>query len=129
MPETNPVQNMNEMAARLRVLESKVNLVKNDLSITNTNLLEENKRQLAKIRIQEQELKETKHELQMTKETIKHLIEESSEFARKQDLKVLEKYINMWNPLKYITETEAKEIAKRQLKELLDLQAENEDAT
>ena len=127
MPE-NYVQNLNEFAARLRVLESKVNLIKDDISVTNSNLIEDSRKAITKHQISSQDIKEMRIEITKMKETLKHMIEESSEFARKQDIKVLEKYINMWNPLRYVTETEVKDITKKQLKELLELQSETENA-
>ena len=40
------------------------------------------------------------------KETNMHIIKELQGFARKENLKVLEKYINFWNPLNFTTEEE-----------------------
>ena len=42
------------------------------------------------------------------KEIIKHLVEEFDLFARKEDIKFLEKYINLWNPIKFVTSEELK---------------------
>ncbi|MBI4448282.1 hypothetical protein HY643_04840, partial [Candidatus Woesearchaeota archaeon] len=38
-------------------------------------------------------------------------------FAKKENVKVLEKYINLWNPLNFVTREEAKRIAKEVLEE------------
>jgi len=40
-------------------------------------------------------------------------------FARKDTLKVLEKYINMWDPLKFTTEEDVMRIVKGELKKSL----------
>lgn len=31
-------------------------------------------------------------------------------FSRKEDVRVLEKYINLWNPMKFVTEEDVKRI-------------------
>ena len=73
MPE-NYVQNLNEFAARLRVLESKVNLIKDDISVTNSNLIEESRKAITKHQISSQDIKEMRIEITKMKETLKHII-------------------------------------------------------
>jgi len=57
-----------------------------------------------------EEIKET---LEIIKETSRNLVKEMSFFARKEQLKVLEKYINMWNPLNFVTKEEVLELINK----------------
>jgi hypothetical protein len=59
------------------------------------------------------DLKEIKETMETIKETNRNLIKEMSFFARKEQLKVLEKYINMWNPLNFITKEEVLELINK----------------
>jgi predicted lactoylglutathione lyase len=63
-----------------------------------------------------QELQNLKTTVITFKETIKKILEEMSEFSTKQEIKVLEKYINMWNPLNFVTTEEIEKIIDEKLK-------------
>ena len=54
-----------------------------------------------------------KKELVQTQETIKIILREMDSFAKKNQLKFLEKYINMWNPLDFVTINELNNIIKK----------------
>ena len=50
------------------------------------------------------------------KETITIVSKEMSFFARKESIKELEKYINLWHPLNFTTEEEVRKIMREELK-------------
>ena len=59
------------------------------------------------------ELREIKESLELIKETTRNMVKEMSFFARKEQMKVLEKYINMWNPLNFVTEEQVLEMLEK----------------
>ena len=79
---------------RVRILESKYNIMRERLLLINQNMIDEYKKLNEDIKIIEDELKELK----------------------KDSLKVLEKYINMWNPLNFVTEEDVLNIIKQSKK-------------
>ena len=105
-----------DIGARLRVLENKYNTVNEHLLIINQNMIEEYKKLIAELKANNLEMKEIKQDILNTKETIRKMFKEMEIFARKDELKVLEKYINLWNPLKFITEKELDDILDKKLK-------------
>jgi hypothetical protein len=107
-----------ELTNRLRVLESKQSLLGERLLVVNQNMIEEYKKLLRRIKSLDVEIKDLKNDLRNVKNILKHLTEEAKTFAKKDSLKVLEKYINMWNPLNFVSETDVKNIVKRELEEL-----------
>ena len=48
----------------------------------------------------------------------KHLSEEAANFSRKDEVKLLEKYIKLWNPINFVTETDVKNILQRELRKI-----------
>jgi hypothetical protein len=93
-----------DIGARIRILENKYNTVNEHLLIINQNMIEEYKKSITEIKILNDEMKEIKQDVINVKETIKKMIKEMDIFARKDELKVLEKYINLWNPIQFVTE-------------------------
>jgi len=65
-----------------------------------------------------QDLQEVKHTLFQIKETLKHLVREMENFGRKEEIRVLEKYINLWNPMNFVTAEELDRAIEEKLKSL-----------
>jgi len=114
---TSPEYILTDLNSRLRTLESKYSLLGERLLVVNQNMIEEYKKLLREIKTLDTEIKEVKKEIFNLKDTIKHMVKEISAFARKEELKILEKYINLWDPMKFVTEEEVKAFIKEAIKE------------
>jgi hypothetical protein len=115
--QVNFTQAINELANRLRLLEGKQNLFSEKLIVMNTNMIEEYKKVVSTIKALNEDRKRLEGDVSNLKNVIKHLTEEASKFAREDKVKELQKYIEMWNPLHFVTESEVKLIIERTLKE------------
>ncbi len=104
---------LNDLNARIRVLENKYSLFGERLLIVNQNMIEEYKKLLRNLKTVEDDLKEIKKDLFNVKEIVSGLTKEMGFFARKDNLQVLEKYINLWNPMNFVTEKDVINLIKR----------------
>ena len=105
--------NPNELNTRIRILEGKYNLTRERMLLINQNMIDHYKILNDEIRTIKKDLKEIKETMETIKETNKSMIKEMSFFARKEQLKVLEKYINIWNPLNFVTKEEVLELINK----------------
>jgi len=103
---------LNDLNARIRVLENKYSLFGERILIINQNMIDEYKKLSRKDKTIDDEVKEIKKEIFNIKEIISGLTKELKLFARKDNLQVLEKYINLWNPMNFITEKEVINLIK-----------------
>ena len=106
-----------DLNSRARVLEERYNLLRERLLVVNQNMVEEYKRVQQDVKVINSDIKEIKNDIFTLKETMKHFIKEMESFARKDSIKVLEKYINMWNPLHFVTEKDVIELIKGHTRE------------
>lgn len=104
---------LNDLNARIRVLENKYSLFGERLLIINQNMIEEYKKLMRHLKGVETDIKEFKKDLFNVKEIISGLTKEMRLFARKDSLHVLEKYINLWNPMNFVTEKDVANLMKR----------------
>lgn len=104
-----------DMNARVRDLEGKYNLMRDRVLLINQNMIEEYKKTVNEIRVVNSDVKDIKKEIFQIKETLRHLIQEIDFFARKEDVKLLEKYINLWNPMNFTTEKEVVRIVQEEI--------------
>ncbi len=108
-------QVVNEIANRLRILESKQSLLSEKMLVMNQNMIEEYRKTLKEIKVIDMEVKAMKSDLENVKKIVQHFSEEAGKFAKQSDVKVLEKYIKLWDPLKFVTEKEVRKIIKEEL--------------
>ena len=80
-------------------------------------MIGEYKKLIKEIKSLEAEIVDMKNDVNNIKNIIKHLTEEAKNFARKDSLRVLEKYINLWNPLNFVTQSDVKRIVEEELEE------------
>ena len=97
---------------RVRVLESKYGYLRDRIVLINENLITEYKKLSQEIKVVDSELKDLKKDIFEIKEALRHVLGELKFFARKENFKVLEKYINMWNPFNFVTEEEVLRLIK-----------------
>ena len=108
---------ISDINSKLRSLESKNSLLSEHLLTVNQNSIEEYKRLGKEISILNSEIKKLKEELYTIKQALNGFLRETDFFAKKNDIKVLEKYINLWNPLEFVTEEDVEKIIERKLLE------------
>ena len=99
-----PEEVLFDVNSRVRSLEGKYNLLRDRVLIINNNMIEEYKKVMGEIKFIDSEIKDIKGDVFKLKESIRHLIQEVELYARKEDVQFLEKYINLWNPMKFTTE-------------------------
>ena len=115
MPEQDTMQSygdLSELSSRIRMLENKYNTIRERLFLINQNMIDEYKKIIEEIRSVNMDIREVKNDIFNIKETLKHIIKDMELFAKKENLKVVEKYINMWNPLNFVTQQEITELMK-----------------
>ncbi len=107
---------LSDLNARVRTLENKYNLLAERLLVVNQNMIEEYKKVLREIKVLNEELREMKKDLFQMKDTFSNVIKEMQSFAKSDQIKVLEKYINLWSPLNFVTEDQLNKILDEKLK-------------
>ena len=100
---------VSELGARIRTLENKYNLLGERLLIVNQNMIEEYKKLMKELKMMNADIREIKADIMNVKETANNIVKELENFAKKDQIKVLEKYIDLWDPLKFVTEDQLNE--------------------
>lgn len=109
-------QAVNELANRLRILESKQSLLSEKLLVMNQNMIEEYKKVMKETKVLDMDIKEIKRDLANVKNIVRHLTEEAGKFAKQSDLKVLEKYIKLWSPMNFVSKEQVQDMIHAALK-------------
>lgn len=98
---------INDFSSRIRLLEEKFEQLREKLKATDQNLIRRTNELKDMITQNEVTLSEINKSVKEVKETTKHLIKEVGTSAKVQDLKILEKYVDLMDPTRYITRDDA----------------------
>ena len=107
---------INTLSRRLRLIEEGFTNLRRFFQVTEENMISKNKHFSAEIKTMASDIIESRKEIQELKDKLLLVIRELQTVARKEEVKVLEKYINLWNPIKFVTQNEIEEI----INEVLD---------
>jgi len=101
---------VNSLSRRLRLLEEGFSNLRRFFQVTEDNIHVKNKNVTVEIKTLNSEITEVRKEMQEIKDKMLLVIKELQTVARKEEVKVLEKYINMWNPIRFVTHNEVEEV-------------------
>lgn len=96
---------LSEFNTKIVDIESKYEILRERMLISNESFLKTRDNINKEIRIIKEDIREIKSEIEKVKEMAQHMISETEGFARKEELRILERYIKLWEPLKF-TKTE-----------------------
>lgn len=101
-----------DLSRRLRTLEERYTNLQTKLQITEQNMLSRHKHYTLEVKTINMDMTEQKKEIMEIKERILLLIRELRATAKKEEVKVLQKYISLWEPLNFVTRNEVNEIIR-----------------
>ncbi len=107
---SDPSYVLNEVISRMRSVESKHAVMAEQMLVINKNMITEYKQLVRQLQILNAEIKEAKAEVFKTKEAMQEIVREMQQFARKDSVKVLEKYMDLWSPMHFVTQDEVKKL-------------------
>ena len=93
-----------DLNGRVRSLENKYNTLTERLLVVNQNMIEEYKKIMRGMRDLEQEIKKSKIGRMNTEEILRDIVKEMEIFAKKDQIKVLEKYVDQINIMNFVTD-------------------------
>ncbi len=100
------------VSRRVRVLEERYTNLRRKSQVTEQNMLVTNKKLVMDIKTLTTEINEINKDLDTIKNTLRQVIEELKKCAKKEEVKMLEKYINLWEPIKFVTHDEVEKVIK-----------------
>ena len=108
---------LTNVGTRIRILEERYTNLRRKTDVIEQNMLTNNRNLNTEVKTINSEMNELRREIELMRTKVKQVIAELGGFARKEDVKVIEKYVNLIDPTKYVTENEVENIVKRILED------------
>ncbi len=111
-------QDINSLSSRLRMEEERYSDLRRRLQFVENQMLQNQKRSSGDIKGVHEDISEMKRGMTEIQNRLVMLIKELQLTARKQDLEVLQKYIDMWNPVNFVSAVHCRKIVAEELAKL-----------
>ncbi len=114
-----PVQISNELnnaSRRVRIMEERYINLRRKTQVTDQNMLLSNRKLSNEIKIVADDIKEAKREISDMQTKMKLVVKELRECAKKEEMIVVQKYIEMWEPINFVTRNEV----EKTIREILE---------
>jgi seryl-tRNA synthetase len=115
-------QEINSLSRRIREIEERSQNIRKKVNVIDTNLLSQGKKLSTEVKIMYSEIDDAKHILEDFDNKMLLMIKEIRQCAKDQDLKVLQRYLEMWEPMRFVTRNEVAKIVKEVLQRELQNQ-------
>ncbi len=96
-------EQINGLAARIRVSEERFNELRKKLLFIEQNMLANHKKLLGDLKSSNEEIDELRHKIEEIEDRVIMIIKELRFTARKSDVDVLRRYIELWDPVKFVS--------------------------
>jgi predicted nucleic acid-binding Zn-ribbon protein len=97
---------------RVRTLEEGLANLRKIVQVTEENILVKNRHVAAEFKTFTSDINELRREMQEMKEKMVMMLKEMQSLARQEDVKIIERYVNMWNPVRFVTQGEVEDLVK-----------------
>jgi hypothetical protein len=108
---------LNLLGRRLRVIEEQITNVRRKMQVTDQNMLSFQKKNTTELKTVNMEINELRRILEDMQNNILLIIKELRLCAKKEEVTVLQRYVNMWEPVNFVTRTEVEKIVQEALSE------------
>ncbi len=110
---------VNELSSMLKVIEDRQTNLRRKNQLTEQNMLNMNKKLTSDIKALSLELSETKKQLDEISEKLLQFINELKKCAKKEDVRIIEKYLEFWSPINFVTREEAERMIRENINQEL----------
>ena len=103
---------ISELSRRLRVLEERYSNLRRKVQVTERNMLSIQRKIIHEVKATDSQILELKKNTTNLDNKIKQIRSELTNFSSAEDLKVISRYLDFWQPVGFITKSEAEKLVR-----------------
>lgn len=111
---------LNNLSRRLRTLEERYTNLRKNTQLTDQNIIQFNKNFNREITTQASDINDLRREFDDLREKARLIVKELVGCAKSEDVKTLERYVNLWDPIHFVQRTEVEKIVEDKIKDIIE---------
>ncbi len=101
----------------LRMLEERYSTIRSKIQVSDQNIIEDTNKIFTQLKLIVKDITDLKIKIEDMRLKLNTFSTEIKEMASKQDVKVLQRYVEMWEPMQFLTEKQAIQIIREALRQ------------
>ena len=106
-----------KFSSRIRLLEQRSENLRRHLELLDNSLIEKHKTVVGEIRDIQDGMRSLRADIELIKDLSERVAKRMEALASKEEVKVLQRYVEYWQPLSFVTRSEVKSMMENILKE------------
>jgi len=111
------IEHVSNLASRVRLVEERIDTLREHIEIIDDSLVEKHKAVISELREVENSVRSARGDIEELKSLVERLAKRLEELASREEVKILERYVSMWQPMNFVTRTEVAAVVKSVLSE------------
>lgn len=108
---------INDISRRLRTAEENYSGLRRKTQLSDQNMLSSNKSTNTEIKTINSDIKDIKRDIKDINDKIEQIAKEMKLFAKKDEVLVIQKYVKLFDPMRFVSANQAEQIARDVVKE------------
>ncbi|MBN2566971.1 hypothetical protein JXB02_02700 [Candidatus Woesearchaeota archaeon] len=113
------LNSINDLLRRMRIMEERYTNLQRKLQVTEQNMINQHRTALDEIKTANLDIQELRRDIIDLREKMKVIIQELRTCAKKDNVTILKKYIEMWEPINFVTQREVERIVEQEVESAL----------
>ena len=107
---------LGEFNTKISDIEQRHDMLKERILLLSQSFLRTEERVSKEFAMLREQFNELRLDMDRTRENLSQIIRDSADFARRDELLVMEKYMKLWEPLKFMKEDDVKKMINDKIK-------------
>lgn len=104
------------LGTKVRDIEERTNLLRDRILTVSKTMLSHESKHVKEVTALKSELRDIRNLLDRLRETVARIASEIGNFARREEVQTLERYLKLWEPLKFVKEADVRKIVREELR-------------
>ena len=105
------LKEVSNLSTKLRLLEERYTNLRKKTQVTDQNMLEAHKKINVEVKTSNSDVNDMRRGLNKITDEIRLIVSELKETAKKEDVIIMQRYLDLWEPLNFVTREELERMA------------------
>ncbi|MBW2986778.1 hypothetical protein KY333_05400 [Candidatus Woesearchaeota archaeon] len=111
-PPVRITEDVNAISARLKISEERYNDLRKKMLLIEQNMISNHKKAMNEVKMIDSDIAELHNKINMLEERMILIVKELKLTAKKEDVDVMKKYVELWNPMRFVTRETVESVVK-----------------
>jgi len=115
--ESKAGEQISNISQRLKLVEQRIDNLRGHLELIDNSVVDKHKEVISEMRDVEDGMRSLRADIDMLKDLTERISKRMEALASREEVKVLQRYVELWQPLQFVTRSEVKTVVQNALKE------------